>query len=309
MLKEVQVKDKEELVFMVMVEGQNMSQRNMEYNRQDRTWLPSTNVEGRNNIRLEMPPEPEPSRFSDWSSLGSLPARTSPLSTPDRQAEQSKNTQNQLNVPSAVETRTERVRTSPSEEVNISPQTDQPREDQNILAVVEPASLNIEVGTQRNDVESNEENVNNRPSSQVSRSVRPTLHVNDLPLSRDVPWESSNIYNPSRGSQIRTQDIDIGGISSICPVERRTLSDDRQIMPDHEHSIPYYPHEGIHPPRTSTANRRDSSNNSSDDSRLQRGRGYSNERGRPPERERYPSSDRRPPRRRGVPSNGRPPDR
>ena len=73
-----------------------------------------------------------------------------------------------------VETRTERVRTSPSEEVDISPQTDQPREDQNILAVVEPASLNIEVGTQRNDVESNEENVNNISSSQVSRSVRST---------------------------------------------------------------------------------------------------------------------------------------
>ena len=63
-------------------------------------------------------------------------------------------------MPSAVETRTERVRTSPAEGVDISPQTDQPREDQNILAVVEPASLNIEVGTQRNDVESNEENVN-----------------------------------------------------------------------------------------------------------------------------------------------------
>ena len=57
-------------------------------------------------------------------------------------------------------------------------------------------------------------------------------------------------------------------------------------MPDHRSSIPYHPHEGIHPQRTSTANRRDSSNNSSDDSRLQRGRGYSNERGRPPERER-----------------------
>ena len=151
-----------------------MSQRNMEYNRQDRTWLPSTNLEGRNDIRLEMPSEPEPSRFSDWSSLGSLPTRISPQSTPDRQAEQSKNTQNQLNVPSAVETRTERVRTHPSEEVGISPQTDQPREDQNIPAVVEPASLNIEVGTQRNDVESNEENVNNIPSSQVSRSVRST---------------------------------------------------------------------------------------------------------------------------------------
>ena len=284
-----------------------MSQRNMEYNRQDRTWLPSTNLEGRSDIRLEMPPEPEPSRFSDWSSMGSLPARTSPQSTPDRRAEQSENTQNQLNAPSAVETRTERVRTHPSEEVDISPQTDQPREDQNIPTVVEPASLNIAVGTQRNDVESNEENVNNIPSSQVSRSVRPTLHVDDLPLSRDVPWESSNIYNPSRDSQIRTQDIDIRGISSIHSVERG--SNDRCIMPDHRSSIPYYPHEGLHPPRTSTANRRGSSDNSSDDSRLQRGRGYSHERGRPPERERYLSSDRRPPRRRGLPSNGRPPDR
>ena len=104
-----------------------MSQRNMEYNRQDRTWLPSTNMEGRSNIRPEMPPEPEPSRFSDWSSVGSLPARTSPQSTPDRRVEQSKNTQNQLNVPSAVETRTERIRTHPSEEVDISPQTDPKR--------------------------------------------------------------------------------------------------------------------------------------------------------------------------------------
>ena len=86
-----------------------------------------------------------------------------------------------------METRTEGVRTNPSEEFDLSPQIDQPREDQNIPAVVEPASLNIEVGTQRNDIESNEENVNNIPPSQVSRSVRSTLHVDDLSLSRDIP--------------------------------------------------------------------------------------------------------------------------
>ena len=114
-----------------------------------------------------------------------------------------------------METRTERVRTSPSEEVDSSPQMDQPREDQSVPIVVEPAPLNIEVGTQRNDVESNEENANNIPPSQVSRSVRPSLHVDDLLLSRNVPRESSNIYNPSRDYQIRTQDIDIRGISSI----------------------------------------------------------------------------------------------
>ena len=228
-----------------------------------------------------MPPEPEPSRFSDWSSLGTLPTRATPQSTPDRQAE---NTQNQLNTPSAMEIRTERVRTSPSEKVDLSPLIDQPREDQNIPATVGPASLNLEVEPQRNDVESNEENVNNIPSSQESRRVRPTLHVDDLPPSRDVPRESSNMYNPSRDSQIRTQDIDLRGISSIHPVERG--SNDRHIVPDHRSSVTYYPHEGIQPPRTSTANRRDSSNNNSEDSRLWRGRGHSNERGRPPERER-----------------------
>ena len=104
--------------------GQSMLQRTLEYNRQDRTLLTSTNVEERNNIRPEMPPDPEPSRFSDWSSLGSPPTRTSPHSAPDIQVEQNENTQNQLNALSAVEPRPERVRTNPSEEVDISPQMD-----------------------------------------------------------------------------------------------------------------------------------------------------------------------------------------
>ena len=98
-------------------------------------------MEGRNDIRLEMPPDPEPSRFSDWSSLGSPPPRTSPHSAPDIQVEQNENTQNQLNAPSAMETRPERVRTSPPEEVDISPQMDQHREDQSVPAVVGPAPL------------------------------------------------------------------------------------------------------------------------------------------------------------------------
>ena len=120
---------------------------------------------------------------------------------------------------SAVEPRPERVRTNPSEEVDISPQMDQQREDQSVPAVVEPAPFNIEVGTQRNDVESNKENENNIPPSQVSRSVRSSFHVDDLVLSRNVPQESSNISDHSRGSQIRTQDINIREISSIPPVE------------------------------------------------------------------------------------------
>ena len=97
---------------------------------------------------------------------------------------------------------------------------DQQREDQCIPVVVEPAPLNKEVGTQRNDVESNEESEDNMPPLQVSRSVRPSLNVDDLILSQNVHQESGNITDPSRGSHIRTQNINIREISSIPPVER-----------------------------------------------------------------------------------------
>ena len=249
-----------------------------------------------------MPPEPEPSRFSDWSSLGSPPTRTSPHNVPSVQTEQNDNTQNQLNVSTTGETRPERVEVGHSEGVTISPQTEQLRENQNIPA--RPASLNIGTRTQRNDLESNEENVNNRPSSQI-RSTRLSLHVNDVVLIRNVPRGSSTNDDLSRSSQIRSHDINIEGISSICPVDRSITSGIRQIVLDNRSCGPSYQHEGILPQRTSTANRRDSSD-SSDSDRFHRGRGYANERGRPPERERYPSRDRRPPRRRGLTNNGRP---
>ena len=130
-----------------------------------------------------MPPEPEPSRFSDWSSLGSPPARTSPHSAPGVQTVQSDNAQNQLNVSTTGEIRTERVEMSNSEGVNISPHTEQSRENQDIPA--RPAPWNIEVGMQRNNIESNEENVNNIPPSQT-RSVRPSPQTDDVLLIRDI---------------------------------------------------------------------------------------------------------------------------
>ena len=75
-----------------------------------------------------MPPEPEPSRFLDWSSLASLPARTSPHGAPDVQAEQSNNAQNQLNVSNTGQTRQERIDVHAVEGVVIAPSTDQLRE-------------------------------------------------------------------------------------------------------------------------------------------------------------------------------------
>ena len=248
-------------------------------NGQYRSGFASAQDEGRRDIRLEMPPEPEPSRFLDWSSLASPPARTSPHNVPGVQTEQSDNAQNQLNVSTTRETRQERIEISNSEGITISPQTNQLRENQNISA--RPA---LSPRTQRNNLESNEENVNTMPPTQM-RSARSSLHADDVVLMRNVPQGSSTNDDLFRSSQIRSHDIDIGGISSICPVDRSIVSGVRQLVLDNRGSSPSYQHEGIHPPRTSTVNRRDSSD-SSDTDRFHRGREYSNERGRPPERER-----------------------
>ena len=146
-------------------------------------FLPSS----RRDIRLEMPPEPEPSRFSDWSSLASPPARTSPHGALDVQAEQSNNAQNQnqLNVSTA--------------RIDNSVQTEQLRENQDI-----PARPII------SDLASNEENVTiilPIPMQSAQSSIQVDDEVN---------------RNASHGSS--THDIDIAGISSICPVDSSITS-------------------------------------------------------------------------------------
>ena len=244
-----------------------------------------THDERRRDIHLEMPPGPEPSRFSDWSSMGSPPVRTSPPNAPDVQTEQQDSPQNQLNVPPAEATRSERIDVGNSERVTIAAQTEPMRESQDIPA--RPVSVNIETRGQGNDLESSEENIHNIPPIQI-RSARPSLHMDDVALDRIAPQESSAREDFLRDSQIRTQDVNIEGISSICPVDRTVMSGIRQVVIDTRGSGPSYQHEGIHPPRMSAADRRDSSD-SSDNNRFHRERGHANERGRPPERERYPS--------------------
>ena len=200
-------------------------------NDQDRKGFPPTS---RRDIRLEMPPESEPSRFSDWSSLASLPARTSPHGALEVQAEQSNiaQNQNQLNVSTA--------------RIDNSAQTEQVRENQDLPA--RPI---------RSDLASNEENVTIIPPIPM-RSAQSSLHAEDVVLPRIVPCESSINDDLSRSSsQRRSHDVNIEGISSICPVDsiRQSGIEDRG-------SGPTYQHEGIHLPRTSTVNRRDSSDSS-----------------------------------------------
>ena len=192
-------------------------------------------------------------------------------------------------MPATSETRQERDEVGTSEGVTIAPQMDMLRENQDIPA--RPTLVNIGPGPQSNVLEPNEENVDIIPPAPI-RSAQLSLHTDDMVLI-NAPRGSSTNDNISRSSQVRSHDIE--GISSICPVDRSITSGIRQIALDDRGSGPSYQHEGIHLPRTSTINRRDSSD-SSDNDRFCRERGYANERGRPPERERYPGGDRRPPR-------------
>ena len=60
---------------------------------------------------------------------------------------------------------------------------------------------------QRNDIESNEEN--NVPTTQASGSVMPPLNVGELIPSPNVHPEAGNTSDTSRGSHVRTQDINV----------------------------------------------------------------------------------------------------
>ena len=114
-----------------------MFQRTVENNRQEGDWSIPTHVEERNNTQQEsqLPPTPLPSRFSDWSSLGSPHARTIPHSAPDREVEQNVNIPNQLNVQSGTVPRHETIRTNSPEEVIIPPPSNQQVEEQSVHAI------------------------------------------------------------------------------------------------------------------------------------------------------------------------------
>ena len=226
-----------------------------------------------------MPPEPEPARFTDWSSISSPPA-TFPHGTPGILTEPSENVPNQLNVPAAETTRSERMDVGNADRATMALQTEPMREDQETQA---RPTMPIDTGPQSNNIEQHEENVHIIPPIPI-RSARLSLHTDDVVLV-DTLQGASVENGVTRSSQVRSYTIE--GISSIRLVDSNITSGVRQTtLNDRGHGLP----------RTSTINRRDSSDDNDTD-RVPRGRGYSNERGRPPERERYPSRDRRPLRR------------
>ena len=235
----------------------------------------------RREIRLELPPEPEPARFTDWSSISSLPT-TFTHGMPGIPTEPSENMQNQLNVLPAETTRTERIDVDTVERTTIASQTEPIREDQDIHA---RPTIHIDTGPQSNNLEQNEENVDIIPPVPI-RSAQLSLHTDDLVLidaSRGASVENS----VTRSSQVRSHTIK--GISSICPVDSNITGGIRQSTLDDRGRGQSYQSGGVQQPRTSAINRRDSSDDSDSDR-------FYRERGRPPERDRYSSRDRRPPR-------------
>ena len=80
-------------------------------------------MEGRNDTRWEpqgIPPAPLPSRFTDWNSLGSPHARTSPHGAPDKEIKQGVSQPDQwITQSGSVPNRDEAARDCSQEEVII----------------------------------------------------------------------------------------------------------------------------------------------------------------------------------------------
>ena len=134
---------------------------------------------------------------------------------------------------------------------------------------MEPNPLNIEVRTQRDGIGTNREN--NVPSTQPSENVILPISVGESTPSPNVNTESENNLTTSRGSHVKTHEIGLQEIPVIPPVERLTSSRDRRMISENIRSGQNYPHEGTCLPGTSTSNRRDYLEDSSDDNRSYRG--------------------------------------
>ena len=191
-----------------------------------------THVEGRNDTRQEseVPPAPLPSRFSDWSSLGSPHARTSPHSVSNREMEQNVNIPNQLNVQSGTVPREETVRANSQEEVIVPPQISQQSEEQNVQMIeMEPNPLNLEVRTQRDGIGIDRES--NVPIIQPSGNLIPPTGLGESMPIPNVSTGSENNFETLRDSHLRSQEQGLQEILVIPPVDRSTSipSRDRRI--------------------------------------------------------------------------------
>ena len=130
---------------------------------------------------------------------------------------------------------------------------------------MEPNPLSIEIRMQRDDMGTDREN--NIPINPVSDNGMPSLSVGDLTPSPNVSTELENNSDITRGSHVRTQDINLQEILSIPPMEGLTTNKGGRILSDNMCMEQHHPCEGIYPQRMSTSNRRNYWDDSSDDNR------------------------------------------
>ena len=190
--------------------------------RQDEKWSIPASREGRNDMRQEpqgIPPAPSPSegRFTDWSSLGSPHARTSPHGTPNRGIEHCANQpdQSELYQSGSAPTREEVDREHSQEEVIIPPRIFQQPDEQSAQMIdMGTNMLNIEARSQRDGIRTAlESNV---------QATRPLVDVT-LPagMNDQIQFPDMNIsmseYNSEilRGFHARSQEPGVQEDSAI----------------------------------------------------------------------------------------------
>ena len=99
----------------------------------------------------------------------------------------------------------------------------------------------------------------------------PPIGVGDLTPTPNVNTESENNSDTSRGSHVRNPEIDLQEILGIPPAERVKSSKDRRMISENVRIGQNYPHEGTCLQGTSTSDRRDYPEDSSEDNRSYRG--------------------------------------
>ena len=165
-------------------------------------------MDGRYETRQESqePPAPSPLRFTDWSSLGSPHARTSPHGISNGEMEQNVSQPNQLIVQSGTAPREETTRANSQEEVIVPPQISQQSEEQNAQMIeMEPNPLNIDVRTQRDGIGTDRES--NVQITQPSGNVIPSIGLGESTPILNANTESENNSDTLRGSHVRTQEL------------------------------------------------------------------------------------------------------
>ena len=254
-----------------------MLQRTFENDRPDENWSIPTHVKGRNDTRQEpqgVPPAPLPSRFTDWSSLGSPHVRTSPHSIPNREVEQGASQPDQWTIQSgSVPNREKAVRDHSQEDVIIPPRICQQLEEQSAQVIeMEPNPLNIKARNQSDDIRADRES--NVQVTQPPINVIPLTGLSDQIQVLNVNTSvSENNSETLRGSHVKSEGLGIqenlvipqvDGPSSILSRNQRVISETVRIGQN-------YSHEGINLQGNSTSNRTEYPGDSSDDNRSYRG--------------------------------------